>query len=76
MEELINANATGQTIAAGSDNNIDETGAAGGIFTRNWLVQSDTPVSNADTVAITVTWNDVAGQHTVSMDGVISSDGY
>ena len=30
LEELINADAIDQTIAAGTDNNIDETGNAGG----------------------------------------------
>ena len=76
VEELINANATGQTLTAGSDNNIDETGGANGIFTRIWQVQNNTPVNNAQTVAVTVNWNDVAGPHTVAVNGVVSSDGY
>jgi type IV pilus assembly protein PilV len=76
VEELINDNATGQTIATGSDSNIDETGGANGIFNRNWQVQNNTPVNNAQTVAVTVSWNDVAGQHTVTVNGVVSSDGY
>lgn len=76
VEELIHANATGQTITAGSDDNIDETGGAGGIFNRNWAVQSNTPVNNADTIAVTVIWNDVAGQHRVGVNGILSSDGY
>jgi type IV pilus assembly protein PilV len=76
VEQLINDNASGQTLTAGTDNDVDETGSAGGIFTRNWQIQNNTPVNNADTVTVTVTWNDVAGQHTVTMDGVVSSDGY
>ena len=76
VEELINDNATEQTIAAGNDNDIDETGSAGGIFDRTWQVQADTPVTNAQTLVVTVTWNDVAGQHTVSMNGIVSDDGY
>ena len=76
LEELINADALGQAIAAGTDNNIDETGNAGGIFSRSWLVQPDVPAPDEDTIAITVTWDDVIGQHNVTASGVITSDSY
>ncbi len=76
LEELINADALGQAIAAGTDNNIDEIGNAGGIFSRNWLIQPDTPAPDQDTIAITVTWNDIIGQHNVITSGVITSDSY
>lgn len=75
LEELINADAIGQTIAAGTDN-IDETGSAGGIFSRTWLVQPDVPAPDQDTLAITVTWNDIIGQHNVTVSGVITFDSY
>ncbi len=75
-EELINDNATDLAIAAGNDANIDETGSAGGIFTRTWTIQTDTPVTNSDTVTVTVTWNDIVGLHTVTVNSVISSDSY
>jgi type IV pilus assembly protein PilV len=76
LEELINADAIGQAIGAGTDNNIDETGSAGGIFSRSWLVQTDVPAPNEDTIVITVSWNDVIGQHNVTTSGVITSDSY
>jgi Tfp pilus assembly protein PilV len=76
VEDLINDNATGQTLAAGTDTDIDETGSAGGIFDRNWQIQNDTPVTNSQTLVVTVTWNDIGGNHTVTMNGIVSSDGY
>jgi type IV pilus assembly protein PilV len=75
MEELINTSRT-QTIAAGSESNIDETGTGGGIFSRSWAVQNNTPVTGAETIDITVTWNDIVGQHNVTTSGVITPDGY
>jgi len=79
LEELVNTS-TSTTLAAGStddpSNPIDETGSNGGVFTRSWDVQNDTPVTDAQTIAITVTWNDITGQHNVTMNGVITSDSY
>ncbi|MBN1841598.1 MAG: prepilin-type N-terminal cleavage/methylation domain-containing protein [Deltaproteobacteria bacterium] len=57
-------------------NPIDETGSGGGIFTRVWQIQDNTPVNGSQTITVTVTWNDIIGQHRVNVDGVISSDGY
>jgi len=76
LEEIINADAIGQAIAAGTDNNIDETGSAGGIFSRSWTIQNDTPAPDEQTLDITVTWNDIIGQHNVTVSGVITSDSY
>lgn len=59
-----------------ANNPMSETGAAGGIFTRTWQLQDNTPVTNAQTVTVTVTWNDLIGQHTVIETGVITADGY
>jgi prepilin-type N-terminal cleavage/methylation domain-containing protein len=75
LEELINESRS-QTITAGADNNINETGTGSGIFTRSWTVQNDTPVTNAQTVSVTMTWNDLIGQHTVTETGVITADAY
>ena len=58
------------------NNPIDETGSGGGIFTRAWQIQDNTPVNASQTITVTVTWNDIIGQHGVSVNGVISSDGY
>lgn len=75
LEELINTSRT-QTITAGSESNIYETGSGGGIFSRSWAVQNNTPVTDAQTIAVTVTWNDIIGQHNVTVNGVITSDAY
>ena len=75
LEDLINASRT-QTISGGSESDIDETGSAGGVFSRTWTVQNSVPVTNADTIAITVGWIDIAGPHNVTINGVITSDGY
>lgn len=76
LEELINADAIGQAIAAGNENNIDERGNAGGIFSRSWAIQNDVPVPDEQTLDITVTWNDIIGPHNVTVSGVITSDSY
>ena len=80
LEELINADAIGQAIAAGTENNLidekGETGNAGSIFSRSWAIQIDVPAPDEDTIAITVSWNDVIGQHNVTASGVITSDSY
>jgi type IV pilus assembly protein PilV len=75
LEELINTSTT-QTITGGSESNIDETGSGGGIFSRSWSVQNNTPVTDAQTIAITVTWNDIVGQHNMTVNGVITADSY
>jgi len=77
LEELIHMS-TSTTLAAGDDPNnpIDEAGNGGGIFSRSWAVQNDTPVPNAQTIEIEVIWNDIMGQHNVTADGVITSDSY
>jgi len=76
LEQLINESRS-QTITVGADNNIAETGTgSSGIFTRSWTVENDTPVTNAQTVSVTVSWNDLIGQHQVLETGVITGDGY
>jgi prepilin-type N-terminal cleavage/methylation domain-containing protein len=79
LEELVNTS-TSTTLAAGStddpNNPVDETGAGGGVFTRSWDVQDDTPATDAQTIAVTVTWSDITGQHNVTLNGVITADAY
>ncbi len=79
LEEFLHKSAS-ETFAAGAtndpDNPIDEAGNGGGIFSRSWAVQNDTPVPNAQTIEIEVIWNDIMGQHTVAVEGVITSDSY
>jgi prepilin-type N-terminal cleavage/methylation domain-containing protein len=49
-------------IASGND-----TATIGGItFNRAWTVTPDSPAANLKTVALTVTWGDRQGNHTIS----------
>ncbi len=79
LEELINTSRA-TTLSAGTTNDtnnpVDETGSGGGIFARSWTIQDNTPVTNAQTVGVTVSWNDVAGQHNITVNGVITPDSY
>jgi prepilin-type N-terminal cleavage/methylation domain-containing protein len=79
LEELINTSRS-TSLAAGttpdSSNPIDETGGAGGIFTRTWTINDGTPVANAQSIDVTVNWTDVVGPHRVTVSGVITSDAY
>lgn len=77
LEELINDYATDDdhdegSLVVGTENNI----GADGIFTRVSAVQTDIPVTDSHTIDVTVSWNDIIGQHRVIVNGVISSDGY
>jgi len=82
LEQLINSGSgtnyplTPTASTPDPNNPIDETGSGGGIFTRVWQIQDNTPVNGSQTIPATVTWNDIIGQHTGSVNGVISSDGY
>jgi Tfp pilus assembly protein PilV len=79
LEEHIHRSRS-ETFAAGTtndpDNPIDETENGGGIFSRSWTIQNDTPASGAQTVSVTVSWNDIAGQHNLVLNGVITSDSH
>ena len=75
LEQLINASRS-QAITAGAENNIDETGTGSGIFRRSWTVQNDTPVNNAQTITVTVGCNSSAWRQDLSVNGVITTDGY
>ena len=46
------------SIVTGSDANnpVDESGNAGGIYTRSWTVTNDTPYANVKHVQCTVSW--------------------
>jgi prepilin-type N-terminal cleavage/methylation domain-containing protein len=59
-----------------ANNPMRETGETGGIFTRTWQLQDNTPVTDAQTITVTVSWNDLIGQHQVIETGVITADGY
>lgn len=81
LEELIFRDAADETFAAGftddPDNPISVPGdEEGAIFSRSWEFYDDTPVPNARTIEIQVSWNDIMGQHSVGVEGVITSDSY
>ena len=84
LEQLIHSASGGNfPLAAPSpnpfpdaNNPISETGVAGGIFTRTWQLADPGPVANSQTITVTVSWNDLIGQHTVTETGVITADGY
>ena len=79
LEELINTSRS-TTFPAGTTNDtnnpVDETGSGGGMFTRSWKIQDDTPVTNAETVGVTVGSNDIGRQHNIAVNGIITSDSY
>ncbi|RMG61449.1 MAG: prepilin-type N-terminal cleavage/methylation domain-containing protein [Deltaproteobacteria bacterium] len=54
----------------GVANPIDESGNAGGIYSRTWQVTDDSPVQDAKTIVVTVTWTKKSISHSVQMDMV------
>ena len=81
LEEYVHRSRT-ETFAAGTTNDPDnpinstETGGGGSIFYRSWTFQDDTPVPNARTITVTVTWSDIMGQHNVILNNIITSDSH
>jgi type IV pilus assembly protein PilV len=58
------------------NNPTNGTGSGGGIFTRSWEIQNDTPIPDSQTILLTVSWMDIIGQHSVTVNSVITSDSY
>lgn len=50
------------TLASGTDTVV----VRGITFTRTWTVTANSPMTNLKTIALTVTWGDRQGNHTVS----------
>lgn len=71
LEELRNTDYMAITQAGSPENNIDELGAAGGIYSRSWTVVNDSPGLLMKTVAVTVNWNERGASHTLTMYTVI-----
>jgi hypothetical protein len=59
------------TTAGSPENNIDELGNAGGIYSRSWTVVNDSPGLLMKTVAVTVNWQERGVNHTLTMTTVI-----
>jgi type IV pilus assembly protein PilV len=66
MEDLLGDTYT--AVASGNDANnpIDETGQAGGIYTRIWVVADDNPITDTKTVTVNVSW----ANHQVSLSSI------
>lgn len=57
----------------GTEANIDETGQAGGIFTRSWTITPNYAGSaNMEQTTVTTTWSDQVRSHSISIDSVLS----
>jgi prepilin-type N-terminal cleavage/methylation domain-containing protein len=76
LEEFIHRTSAtvGETFAAGTTQ--DDENPIDGVFLRSWEFTNDSPVPNAQTVVITVKWNDIIGEHEVKARGVITSQSY
>ena len=55
-------------VISGNDGNnpIDETGQAGGIYTRTWVVANNTPITDTKTVTVSVSWDNFSHQVSLS----------
>jgi len=54
------------TVHNDPNNPIDETGQAGGIYSRIWTVTDNTPITNTKTVTVNVSWDNLAHQVSLS----------
>jgi len=43
-------------VSNGSETGIDESGQAGGIYSRSWTRQIDNPINGTKTINVTVSW--------------------
>ena len=71
IEELRNTDYMSITVAGSPENNIDELGNAGGIYSRSWTVLNDSPGLLMKTVQVTVNWQERGASHTLTMTTVI-----
>ena len=81
MEELLYRDGVGEHFAAGVTDDDENPVSVGGdnegaIFTRSWEFLDDEPVPAAQTIIVTVSWEDSMGQHRVEIDGVTTSASY
>ena len=75
MEDLLGKSYTDAELtgsgAPGTNHNdvnnpIDETGQAGGIYTRMWTVIDNTPIADTKTVTVSVSWDNLSHQVSLS----------
>ena len=70
MEDLLGKSYTDAELTNGNhpdtNNPIDETGQAGGIYTRTWVVANNTPITDTKTVTVSVSWDNASHQVSLS----------
>jgi type IV pilus assembly protein PilV len=66
MEDLLGQSYTAVTTGNDANNPIDETGQAGGIYTRMWIVADNTPITDTKTVTVNVSWDNASHQVSLS----------
>jgi type IV pilus assembly protein PilV len=70
MEDLLGKSYTDAELTNGNNpdanNPIDETGQAGGIYSRMWTVTDDTPIIGTKTVTVSVSWDNLSHQVSLS----------
>jgi len=70
MEDLLGRSYSDTDLTSGNhldpDNPIDETGQAGGIYSRMWVVADNTPITDTKTVTVSVSWDNMSHQVSLS----------
>ena len=70
MEDLLGKSYSDAELTNGNhpdtNNPIDETGQAGGIYTRMWTVTDNTPITDTKTVMVNVSWDNASHQVSLS----------
>ena len=70
MEDLLGKSYSDTDLTSGNhpdpDNPIDETGQAGDIYSRMWTVTDDTPIIGTKTVTVSVSWDNLSHQVSLS----------
>jgi len=70
MEDLLGKSYTDAELTNGNhpdaNNPIDETGQAGGIYSRMWIVTDNTPITDTKEVTVSVSWDNLSHQVSLS----------
>jgi type IV pilus assembly protein PilV len=70
MEDLLGKSYTDAELTSGNNpdanNPIDETGQPGGTYSRMWTVTDDTPIIGTKTVTVSVSWDNLSHQVSLS----------
>lgn len=64
-EELLSLSYTNSNLDTGTHPPVDATAANGVVYSTSWAVTAG-PYTNSKSVAVTTTWNDISGTHTVT----------